>query len=260
LLYVFVRLKGQLRFAAARTSPRIPPICFATLLAFAAAGCATLPGATSNQLIAPPEVGRSSVRFQKEYVLFAGDQVEVSVWRNAEFSRTVTIRPDGYISLPLIQQLKAEGLTPAELASSVSKELAGRLLNPEVTVIPTQVRQPTVYVLGDVRTPGAYPARNAVTAAQAISLAGGVLRTGGESDTAVIRLNDDGYLVAIPVGGRFSLSQSGPYLSLAASVLKADDIVFVPETGRAQMSRALTDLLVPYQIYLNYRLIQYTLK
>lgn len=230
------------------------------LLALAAAGCATLPGVTDRTLRPPPEVARSSVRFQKEYVLFAGDQIEVSVWRSPEVSRTVGIRPDGFISLPLIQELKAAGLTPKELAASVTKELSGRLLNPEVTVIPTQVRQPTVYVLGDVRTPGGYPARNAVTAAQALALAGGALRSGGESDAAVIRLSDDGYLEAIPIGGRFSMTQSGPYLSLAASVLQPDDIVFVPETGRAQISRALTDLLTPFTIYLNYRLIQYAIK
>jgi polysaccharide export outer membrane protein len=142
----------------------------------------------------------------------------------------------------------------------VTKRLSERLLNPEVTVIPSQIRQPSVYVLGDVRTPGAYPARNAVTATQALALAGGVLRTGGESNIAVIRLSEDGYLEAIPIGGDWSITQSGPYITLAAAILQPDDIVFVPETGRAQIFRALSDLLVPYQIYLNYRLIQYTLQ
>ena len=230
------------------------------LLALAGTGCSTLPRGITPEVRASPEIVRSSVRFQKEYVLFAGDQVEVVVWRNPEVSRVVTIRPDGFISLPLLQEVKAVGLTPGELAASVTRALSGRLLNPEVTVIPVQVRQPTIYVLGDVRTPGGYPARNAVTAAQALALAGGVLRTGGESDTAVIRLSEEGYLEAIPVGGQFSLSQAGPYVSLAAAMLKADDIVFVPETGRAQIFRALSDFLVPYQLYLNYRLIQYTIK
>jgi polysaccharide export outer membrane protein len=256
LLYVFVRIIGHaLRIAAAWA---VVPL--ATLLALAGAGCATLPGVTDKALRPPPEVARSSLRFQKEYLLFAGDQVEVSVWRNPEVSRTVTIRPDGFISLPLIQELKAAGLTPKELAEGVTKQLSGRLLNPEVTVIPSQTRQASVYVLGDVRTPGAYPARNAVTAAQALALAGGVLRTGGESNTAVIRLSESGFLEAIPIGGDWSITQSGPYITLAAAVLQPDDIVFVPETGRSQISRALNDLLVPYQIYLNYRLIQYTLQ
>lgn len=225
------------------------------LLALAATGC-SLPGSNVEKLTAPPEVMRSSVRFQKEYVLVAGDQIEVVVWRTPEVSRTVTIRPDGYISLPLLQEAKAEGLTPRELAQSVAKALSTRLVNPEVTVIPTQVRQPTVYVLGDVKTPGAFPARNAVTAAQAIALAGGALRSGSESLSTLIRLSPDGYLEAIPIGGDATLSQPGPYMSLAATVLKADDILFIPESGRSQVMRVLSDVLVPFQIYLNYKLIQ----
>jgi len=233
----------------------------AALIAPTLMGCpGTMPGVTTREVVAPPEIARSSVRFQKEYLLFAGDQIEVSVWRNAEVSRTVFIRPDGFISLPLLQEVKAAGLTPRELAESISKAYAGRLLNPEVTVIPVSVRQPSVYVLGDVRNPGAYAARNAVTVTQALAAAGGVLRTGGEADIAVIRLSDDGYLEAIPVGGAYSVAQSAAYLSLAATVLKPDDIVFVPETGRSQFFRALSDLLIPYTIYLNYRLIEKTLQ
>jgi polysaccharide biosynthesis/export protein len=229
------------------------------VLALAGAGCATVPLNTGD-VRASPEIVRSSVRFQKEYVLFAGDVIEVVVWRNAEVSRAVTIRPDGFISLPLLQEVKAAGLTPKELADSIAKLYSARLVNPEVTVLPTTVRQPTVYVLGDVRNPGGYPIRTSVTAAQALAAAGGVLRSGGESDIALIRLTEEGFLEAIPVGGRVSVTQVGPYLSLAATMLRADDIVFVPETGRSQIFRALSDLLVPYTIYLNYRLIRQTLK
>jgi polysaccharide export outer membrane protein len=212
-----------------------------------------------------PDVARSSVKYQKEYLLVAGDQIEVQVWRNAEVSRTVVIRPDGYISLPLLQDVKAAGLTPKELADSVAKSYSNRLLNPEVTVIPVQVRQPTVYVLGDVKVPGGYPLRQAATAAQAIALAGGTLRSGWENQTSVIRLSPEGYLEAIPVGGGkgnewYLVDQVSPYRNLGNTLLMADDIVFVPETARSQVFRALADILVPLQIYLNYRLIEVTLK
>lgn len=227
----------------------------AALLAVASAGC-SLSRSDIDQVAAAPEVIRSSVRFQKEYLLFAGDQIEVLVWRVPEVSRTVTIRPDGYITLPLLQEVKAAGLTPRELAASVAKAYSGRLVKPEVTVLPVQVRQPMVYVLGDVKVPGAYPYRNAVTAAQAVALAGGGLRSANEGETALIRLSEDGYLEAIPIGGQFSISQPGPFLALSATMLKADDIVFVPETGRSQVMRILTDVLVPFQIYLNYKLIE----
>ncbi len=164
------------------------------------------------------------------------------------------IRPDGFISLPLLQEVKAAGLTPGELAESVRVALANRLLRPEVTVIPVTVRQPTVYVLGEVRAPGAFPLRTAVTAAQAIALAGGSLRSAAEAAVTVIRLSDDGFLEAISVQSDSYFSQPGPFLALAATPLKADDIVFVPESGRSQVMRVMNDLLVPFQIYLNYKL------
>jgi len=62
------------------------------------------------------------------------------------------------------------------------------------------------------------------------------------------------------IGGRASTTQVGPYETMSMVMLKPDDIIFIPETGRAQLLRVLSDLLVPYQIYLNYRLIEYTLK
>lgn len=248
--------------------------CVAVLLAALVAGCSTrAPLSPEAQAQMTPEaaaanvrqVVRSSVKYQKEYLLFPGDQIEVLTWRNPEVSRTVVIRPDGNISLPLLQEVKAAGLTPGELATSVTKAYSGRLLNPEITVIPVQVRQPSVYVLGDVRAPGAYPLRQASTAVQALASAGGALRTGWESETSIIRLTQEGYLEAIPVGGQqgsewFLTDQAGPYRLLGNTPLMPDDILFVPETGRSQIFRALADILIPFQIYMNYRLIETTLK
>jgi polysaccharide biosynthesis/export protein len=228
------------------------------LTAFAAAwltGCST-PQSDVDRLKAPQEILRSSVRFQKEYLLYEGDQIEISVWRTPEVSRTVVVRPDGMISLPLVPEVKAAGLTPRELAENVRAALAVRLVNPEVTVIPVTVRQPTVYVLGEVRSPGAFPLRTAVTAAQAIAVAGGSLRSSAESFVTIIRLSADGYLEAIPLQSESYFSQPGPFMALAAVPLKSDDIVFVPESGRSQVMRVLQDVLVPFQIYLNYKLIQ----
>lgn len=203
----------------------------------------------------PPEILKSSVRFRKEYILVAGDQVEVAVWRVPEASRVVTVRPDGMISLPLLQDVNAAGLTPRELAQEVQAGLSSRLLNPEVAVIPMQVRQPTVYVLGDVKMPGAQLLRNAVSVTQALALAGGTLRSGDAWDVAIIRLSGDGYLEAIPMIAPAG-AQVVPFMHMAAVPLLPDDIIFVPESGRSQVLRVLSDLLVPFQIYLNYKLIE----
>jgi polysaccharide export outer membrane protein len=158
------------------------------------------------------------------------------------------------ISLPILQDVKAAGLSPRELAANLTKLFSARLLNPEVAVIPTQVRQPMIYVLGDVKNPLAVPYRGAQTAMQAISLAGGVQRSGSEADVTIIRLAEDGYLKAIPINVT-PYGQPGPYLAFATTVLQPDDIVFVPEGGRSQVMRFIDDfLLKPTTLIVNYRL------
>jgi polysaccharide export outer membrane protein len=199
-----------------------------------------------------PEVVQASIRFRKEYVLAPGDQIEVAVRRAPEASRTVFIRPDGLISLPLLQDVPASGLTARELSIRLQGLLGTRLIDPEVNVIPTQVRQPVVYVLGDVNNNVAAPFRDAPTAIQAIALAGGFRRSAAASDVTIIRLSEDGTLRAIPVAapGRldarpgFAVSgQPAPIIALRSAALQADDIVFVPENGRSQLARFLDDFV-----------------
>lgn len=189
-----------------------------------------------------PRVVQSTSRFKKEYVLVPGDQVEVSVWRVPEMTRTVTLRPDGFISLPLVDDVKAAGLTPAELDRELTALLAARLVNPEVTVIAEQVRQPVVYVVGDVGRPSAVLLRDAATAVQAVTFAGGLSRSASSRDIAIIRLNEEGYLQAIALSVELD-GQPGPYVALASFPLHADDIIFVPESGRSRVARFLDDFV-----------------
>ena len=209
-----------------------------------------------DSLPVKPEIVQSAVRFQKEYILFTGDQLEISVWRVPEMSRNVSIGPDGKVSLPLAQDVQAAGLTARELAEKLKAVLSSRLLNPEVTVIPVSIRQPVVQVLGDVRNPSPVPFRNAQTALQAISNAGGLIRSSAAADVTIIRLSSDGYLRAIPVeieaGG-----QPGPYLGLGLVKLEPDDIVFVPESNRSQAIRFMQDfILQPIQALYTFKLFK----
>jgi hypothetical protein len=92
---------------------------------------------------------------------------------------------------------------------------------------------------------------------QALALAGGVKRTGGEADISVIRLSADGHLESIPITTGFGQGQPAPYLNLARVTMQADDIVFVPELGRSQVSRFIDDfVLKPFQTILSYKLIK----
>lgn len=219
-------------------------------------GCATATRTNVERVEAPAAIVQTSAKFTKEYILFAGDQVEVLVARFPEVSRTVTIRSDGMISLPMLQDVPAAGLSARELAADLSKRFSARLVNPEVTVIPTQVRQPSVFVLGDVKSPQAVPYRNAQTALQAIGMAGGFQRSGSEADVTIIRLSKDGHLEAIPINVEAS-GQPGPYLAFAVTQLQPDDVIFVPEHGRSQMVRFIDEVILrPAQLFITYKLYQ----
>jgi polysaccharide export outer membrane protein len=231
-------------------------LAVALLIAAAALTGCTAVRTDTERVEAPPEIIKSSARFKKEYLLFAGDQLEIAVTRFPEVSRTVMVRPDGQISLPLVQDVPAAGFTARELAAELQARLSKRLLNPEVYVIPTQVRQPTVHVFGDVKNPSPVPYRNALTLTQAIGAAGGFLRSGGETDVTIIRLSADGYLEARVVEVTAD-GQPGAFMHLGVTKLEPDDVIFVPESGRAQVIRFIDEVIFrPLQLFLTYKLIQ----
>jgi polysaccharide biosynthesis/export protein len=216
-----------------------------------------------SQIPVPPEVVLSEARFRKEYVWAPGDQLEIVVRRVPEVSRTVIVRPDGYITLPLLDDVKAAGLTAAELKQTLTKSFSTRLVEPEVTVIALQVPPPVVYVIGDVVNNVSVPLRNAPTAIEAIAYAGGFRRSSKLGDTTIIRLGEDGYIRAIPVSNAAG-GQPGPVIGLRNALLQPDDIVFVPESGRSQVARFLDDIVNRplttlggvLGLYFNFRLVQ----
>src|SRR5712672_2167765 len=119
------------------------------------------------------------VKHITEFRLSREDVVEVSVWKEPELSRTVPIRPDGKITLPLLGDVKAEGLTPRELESTVR--------DPRVTVIVHDVNGQRVYVTGMVGHPGAFPLRNSMGVLQALALAGGLAEFADRDTIHVLR-------------------------------------------------------------------------
>ena len=108
-----------------------------------------------------------------DYLLGPEDVLRISVWENKELTLDVVIRPDGKISIPLIQDVQAEGLTAAELASAIHLRIQSFIKDPQVSVIVTQVNAPKVFIIGNVTKPGPYPLRSETSILQALSLAGG---------------------------------------------------------------------------------------
>jgi polysaccharide export outer membrane protein len=121
-----------------------------------------------------PEGVNPPTKAGKDYVIGADDVLDVSVWKEQELTRSLQVRPDGKISMPLVGDVQAAGLTPGQLAQSVSEKLKKYLTAPQVTVILTQINSQRVYVTGEVTRPGAYPVLPGMTILQAISSAGGL--------------------------------------------------------------------------------------
>lgn len=109
-----------------------------------------------------------------DYVIGPEDVIRVSVWKEPDITQVIPVRPDGKISLPLVNDLQAAGLTPAKLAASITARLQDYMTDPQVTVVVTQINSQRVYVLGEINRPGAYSLFPGMTVLQALSSAGGL--------------------------------------------------------------------------------------
>lgn len=154
----------------------------AALLLLVVGGCLWKPAATKTPV--------NGVPASTDYVIEIGDVLEILVWRNEALSRVVTVRPDGRISLPLLNDVQAAGLTPMALREQVAQQLKKFKELPEVSVIVTDAKSQVIYVMGQVAKPGSYPlgpmGPNA-TVLQAIAGAGGFTPFADRNNIVVLR-------------------------------------------------------------------------
>jgi polysaccharide export outer membrane protein len=127
-----------------------------------------------------------------EYRLGPGDVIEVFVWKEVDLTTTAVVRPDGKISLPLLNEFEAQNRTVAELQKEVTANLRKYLSEPVVTVILKEVNAPRISVLGNVRKPDVYKIRNKVSVLDAIALAGGFNEYANRNKVIVIRTTASG--------------------------------------------------------------------
>ena len=132
------------------------------------------------------ESGAPSAQVPKNYVIGLGDVLEVFVWRNEQLSRELVVRPDGKISLPLIQDIQAEGLTVLQLRDEITRMFDRHINNPRVTVLVRQINSYKVSVLGQVMRPDVYPITGSTTILEAISMAGGFTEWANEKKITII--------------------------------------------------------------------------
>jgi polysaccharide export outer membrane protein len=107
-----------------------------------------------------------------EYVIGADDTVHIAVWKEPDFTATLPVRPDGKISLPLLNDVQAAGLTPMQLAALLTDKLKKYVADPRVTVVVTQMNSQRIYVLGEVLHTGTMPLLPRMTVLQALATAG----------------------------------------------------------------------------------------
>lgn len=158
------------------------------------------------------------------YVIGPDDEVIVTVWKEPDISRTVPVRPDGKISLPLLNDVQAGGLTPMQLTAEITARLAKFISAPQVTVIVSRVTPQRIFVTGEVARAGAYPLTPTMTILEAVSIAGGLTPFAKQSKIYVLR-TENSKQSRIPVNYKEVLNGHRPEQNI---VLKSGDTVVVP--------------------------------
>jgi len=165
-----------------------------------------------------------------EYIIQAGDELDIKFFYNPELNETVTVRPDEKISLQLLDDVRAAGLTPAQLDQALTLKYAPVLKEPAVTVIVRSFTGQRVYVDGEVNSPGLVNLTAGMTALQAVINAGGLRETAKPEAAIVIRKGPENQ----PIPVRVDLYGKGPEASFQ---LQPQDIVHVPKTYIARANK-----------------------
>src|SRR5664279_5138822 len=175
-----------------------------SLLALLAVLCGGAFGQSDSKPASPPATAPArpvadkssqaahSAHSDSAYVIGANDVLAINVWKEPDISRSVPVRSDGKISLPLVGELQAGGQTPRQLEQEISKRLQSYISEPEVTVIVTDSKSQKVNIMGMVARPGAYLLTSATTVLDSIAMAGGFKDFAKQKSVYVLRQNADG--------------------------------------------------------------------
>jgi polysaccharide export outer membrane protein len=126
------------------------------------------------------------------YIVGVGDVLEINVWKESELSKTVPVRPDGMITLPLVGELKAVGLTPVQLQEQITNALTKVVSEPQVTVMVVSVNSMSFNIMGNVNKPGYYPLTRPISILDAIALSGGFRDFAKQNKIYVLRKSENG--------------------------------------------------------------------
>lgn len=199
-------------------------------VSFCAAVCAsTLAFAQAVQTpaapaAAPPVASVKTAAPPADYVIGADDQLSVVFWGDKDMSGDVVVRPDGKISLPLLNEVQAAGLTPDQLRAQLVTAASKYIEEPNVTVVVKAIRSRNVFITGNVTKPGTYPLDANMTVLQLISVAGGLQEYADSKHIVVIR-KEGGRQQYFHFNYKDVLRQKNPQQNI---VLRPGDTVVVP--------------------------------
>ena len=194
----------------------------ATLLA----GIGLVSGAGAQQAAtrATVAVPASPVPVGPEYVIGPEDLLQISVWKNESLSRQLPVRPDGKVSMPLLHDIQASGLTPMQLRDKIAVALAEFMPSPEVSVTVLEVRSYRVSVLGEVQKPGVLQLKAPTTVLEALALAGGFRDFASPSKIIIFRKDNGGQTQRL----RFNYNRAVGAAGEDNVTLRSGDVVVVP--------------------------------
>ena len=175
---------------------------------------ATKPEGTPESVLTPEQ--------RLTYIIGVEDDLQISVWHEPELSMQVVVRPDGMITLPLINDVKAVGLKTEELQNMLMEKLKNFVNEPQVTVIVRGIRSRKVYLVGEVGRQGTYPINGDMTALELVAAAGG-LGPFAKADSIYILREENGKKIRIPFHYKKTVAGKSENV-----VLKPGDLVVVP--------------------------------
>ena len=159
-----------------------------------------------------------------DYVIGADDLLSIVYWRDKDMSADVAVRPDGHISLPLLNDVQAAGLTPSQLRSNLVEASKKYFEDPSITVVVKQMNSRKVFITGEVAKPGPYPLTGPTTVLQLISIAGG-LRDYAEGKKIIVVRNENGKQTTLPFNYKDVVSRKNLKQNIE---LQPGDTVIVP--------------------------------
>ncbi len=191
--------------ALGKLSSKVSKVLIAACLAAASVcaqsapvAAASQPGSSKTNNAAAESTLSVPKLHDSTFIIGDDDVLAINVWKEPEISRSIPVRSDGKISLPLVGEVQASGETPLKLEQEIAKRLANYISEPEVTVIVQQINSQKFNVLGQVNKPGAYPLTSSATVLDAIALAGGFRDFAKQKSIYVLRQNPDGTQTRLP--------------------------------------------------------------